>query len=164
MAEAAAPTTAAEGEAKPKSKKGLLIGVAAVLLLGGGGAAFFLMRGDQAHEEPQVEPQAPAKYLALDPPFVVNFQGEEGAKFLQVAAQVMTRDVAIEALLKEHDPQIRNDLLMMLGAQSASTLRTREGKEKLREQCLDAVRTIVKSVGGEGEKVEALYFTSFVMQ
>ncbi len=162
MSEAAAAAPAAE--LKSKSKRGLLIGIVAALVIGGGVAGYFLTRGDQAHDEPKVEPPAPAKYLALDPPFVVNFQGEDGAKFLQVAVQLMTRDPVVEELLKEHDPQIRNDLLMMLGAESASDLRSREGKAKLRDKCLEAVRAIVKGVGGAAEKVEALYFTSFVMQ
>ncbi|MCB1623759.1 MAG: flagellar basal body-associated FliL family protein [Pseudomonadales bacterium] len=170
MAAAAASSTAtakdaaAETESKPSSKRGLIIGIAAVLVLGGGAAAFFLTRGDKEHTAAKAEPPAPAKYLPLDPPFVVNFQGDEGAKFLQVAMQLMTRDAEVEALLKEHDPQIRNDLLLLLSAQSATTLRTSEGKEKLRAQCLEAVRSIVKAVGGAPEKLEALYFTSFVMQ
>ena len=39
-----------------------------------------------------------------------------------------------------------------------------EGKETLRTRCLEAIRTIVKEMGGDASKVEALYFTSFVMQ
>ena len=41
---------------------------------------------------------------------------------------------------------------------------TLEGKEALRSRCLDAIRTIVSEMGGDAKKVEALYFTSFVMQ
>src|SRR4051812_15948986 len=68
-----------EGAATPKKFKLLLIIVAAVVVLAGGGGAawFFMSKGDAKktettkHEEPA--PTGPALYVALDPPFVVNF-------------------------------------------------------------------------------------------
>jgi flagellar FliL protein len=59
---------------------------------------------------------------------------------------------------------VRNDLLLLLGNQHYETISSREGKEKLREQALEAVRKVVKNAGGKGDLVEAVYFTSFVMQ
>ena len=44
---------------------------------------------------------------------------------------------------------MRNDLLMILGNQTYATVSTLEGKEALRTRCLDAVRTIVKEMGGD---------------
>jgi flagellar FliL protein len=123
-----------------------------------------LMKGKKSEAPAAAKPPAPAKYLALDPPFVVNFQAEDGARFLQVAVQLMTRDPEIEALLVQHDPQLRNDLLLLLGGQNAVTLANRDGKERLRAQALEAVRAILKREGADASKVEALYFTSFVMQ
>ncbi len=41
---------------------------------------------------------------------------------------------------------------------------TREGKEKLRPLALEAVRKVVAGDGGKPQLVEAVYFTSFVMQ
>ena len=66
--------------------------------------------------------------------------------------------------LADNDPRIRNDLLLILGNQNYESVSKLEGKEELRKRCLDAVRTVVKDSGGESAKVEALYFTSFVMQ
>ena len=59
---------------------------------------------------------------------------------------------------------MRNDLLMILSNQTYATVSTLEGKEALRTHCLDSVRSIVKEMGGDPKKIEALYFTSFVMQ
>ncbi len=101
---------------------------------------------------------------ALDPPFVVNFNGEQSARFLQVAVQVMTRDPATLELLKANDPVVRNDLLLLLGNQKVDVVSTREGKEHLRADALAAVRNIVAGAGGHPDHVEAVYFTSFVMQ
>jgi flagellar protein FliL len=161
-----------EGAPKPKSKKGLIIGLVAVLVLGGGGAgAYFAFAGKTddkgakaAKTKVEEKEKLPPHYVALDPPFVVNFEAESVVRFLQVTAQIMTRDPAIELLIKENDPRVRNDLLLILGGQTYASVSTTEGKEALRNRCLDATRSIVKEMGGDPTKVEALYFTSFVMQ
>ncbi|MEO8065122.1 MAG: flagellar basal body-associated FliL family protein [Pseudomonadota bacterium] len=151
-------------EGAPKSKKLLFIILGAVLLAGGAGAFFFLKGGDaKADVKKEAVLLAPI-YVNLDPPFVVNFEAEAAVRFLQVTVSVMTREPHIEEILKKNDPRIRNDLLMLLGGQRYETISTREGKEKLQSDSLEAVRAVVKSAGGEPEKLEALYFTAFVMQ
>ena len=161
-----------EGVSAPKKRPMLLIIIAAVVLLaGGGGAAWYFMGSHsdakgknaktKAHEE---APKGPPIYVALDPPFVVNFEAEQLVRFLQVTVQVMSRDPATVEIVKANDPVVRNDLLLLLGNQSYQTISSREGKEKLRLQALDAVRKVVTNAGGKAEKVEAIYFTSFVMQ
>jgi flagellar protein FliL len=166
---------AEEGAEKPAQggkggKKGLIIAIAAVLVLGGGGAgAYFAFSGkkeegkDGAKEVEQKE-VLPPRYVNLDPPFVVNFEAEAAVRFLQVTIGIMTRDLHTEELLKQNDPRVRNDMLMILSGQTYAAVATTEGKEALRKKCLDAVRLITKEVGGDGSKIEALYFTSFVMQ
>jgi flagellar FliL protein len=165
----------AEGEAgapTPKSKKGLIIGIVAALVLGGGGAGAYFAFGGKHDEKGGKETKAkveekeklPPRYIALDPPFVVNFEAESAVRFLQVTAQIMTRDPAMELLVKENDPRLRNDLLLILGGQTYTSVSTTAGKEALRARCLEATRAIVKEMGGEPGKIEALYFTSFVMQ
>ncbi len=161
---------AAEGGeegAKKGGKKGLIIAIVAVLVLGGGGAgAFFMMGGKKEGEAAKEETKEvlPPKYINLDPPFVVNFEAQAAVRFLQVTVGIMTRDLKTEALIKDNDPRVRNDLLMILSGQNYASVSSNEGKEELRKKCLEAIRTITKEMGGEAEKVEALYFTSFVMQ
>jgi flagellar FliL protein len=155
---------------KKKGKLPLLIAAAAVVVLGGGGAAAYFLLG--GHKDPKAaaaqkakeEAKLPALYVALDPPFVVNFEAEQMVRFLQVTVQVMSRDPATIELIKGNDPVVRNDLLLLLGNQSYATISSREGKEKLRQQALDAVRKVVANAGGKATEVEAVYFTSFVMQ
>lgn len=160
-----------EGVAAPKKPKLMIIiaAAAAVVLAGGGGATWYFMSKGHAkkpetakHEEPK--PTGPALYVALDPPFVVNFEAEQLVRFLQVTVQVMSRDPETVEIVKANDPVVRNDLLLLLGGQHYQTISTREGKEKLRDQALEAVRRVVKNANGKPERVEAVYFTSFVMQ
>ena len=157
-------------EPPKKGKLGLILTIVAVLVLGGGGAAYFLLTGQKdpkavaAAKAKEAAQKSPALYVALDPPFVVNFEAEQLVRFLQVTVQVMSRDPATVELIKTNDPVVRNDLLLLLGNQNYATISSREGKEKLRLLALDAVRKVVTSAGGKADKVEAIYFTSFVMQ
>jgi flagellar FliL protein len=159
----------AEAEAPRKGGKGLIIAVILLLVLGGGGFAAFKLLGhkeaDPKKKEPAKKEQLlPARYVTLDPPFVVNFEAESSVRFLQITIGIMTRDAEIEKIIKDNDPRIRNDLLLILGNQNYASVSKLEGKEDLRKRSLDAVRAVVKDSGGEAAKVEALYFTSFVMQ
>jgi|SRR5690606_16030809 len=176
----AEPTTADASEASApavsRSSNILLILVSAVIaaLCAGGTAYWFATKGNAAVEQAEMESSAAAKkqgkpkgppiYVELDPPFVVNFEARGMMRFLQVTVQVMTRDPMISEKIKQHDPVIRNDLLLLLGSQSYDVISTREGKEQLRADALQAVRNVVDAEGGNGKLVEQLYFTSFVMQ
>ncbi|HKT72892.1 MAG TPA: flagellar basal body-associated FliL family protein [Steroidobacteraceae bacterium] len=159
-------------EKPPAGKKKFLLMaiIAAVVLVGGGvGGWLFMSSGSDkekkhAVEKPKKEPAAPAVYLALEPPFVVNFEAEQTVRFLQIAAQVMSRDPATIELVKANDPAVRNDLLMLFGNQKYEVVSTREGKEQLRTDALNVVRKVVEESGGKPDHVEAIYFTSFVMQ
>ena len=173
------PPAAAPSEAAPKkSKKGLIIALASVLVLGGGGAgAYFTFAGkDEAagkadakagkEKEKKHAPEVkqPAMFVELDPPFVANFAPGSQARFLQVSVQLMTRDTEVAKLLEHLKPILRNDLLLLFGNQQVSEVSTAEGKEALRNATLEAVRKVVAAEGGKPQALEAVYFTSFVMQ
>jgi flagellar FliL protein len=169
MADVPVLNPAADADAVPKkSRKWLIIAIAAcVVLAGGGAAAWMLMGKSDAHGKKEAkvkEPQAPPVYVALDPPFVVNFEGEQLVRFLQITVQVMTRDPATVELLKANDPVVRNDLLLLFANQKYDVVAARAGKEKLRADALAAIRHVVEAAGGAATHIEQVYFTSFVMQ
>jgi len=112
-----------------------------------------------------VEPvnKAPPKYLAFDPPLVASLEDKGSIRFLQVTVELMARDEKVITDVGTHMPVIRNNLLMLLGGQTVSSLTNREDKEKLRKQALAEVQKIMKANTGEAG-VEDLYFTSFVVQ
>jgi flagellar FliL protein len=147
----------------------LVIVLCSVLAAGAAGGGVYFMtakKGKEEHAEAAAVPTAklPAIYSKFDPPFVVNFQNKGMMRFLQVSVEVMTRDPATAEMIKQHDPKLRNDLLMLLGGQTFETLSSREGKEQLRTEALKAVADVIAAEGGKAENVEQLYFTSFVMQ
>ena len=159
--------SAADVPAAPAKSKMLIIILCSVLATGAvGGGVYFMTanKSDAQASEEGAKSKAPAAYLKFDPPFVVNFENRGMMRFLQVSIEVMTRDGATAELIRQHDPKLRNDLLMLLGSQTYETISTREGKERLRGESLQVVHDVIAAEGGKPEKVEQLYFTSFVMQ
>ena len=106
---------------------------------------------------------APANYVSLDPPFVVNFEGNSAARFLQISVEVMSRKLEYAEHIKKHMPVIRNNLVLLFGSQTYDKVSTLKGKEDLRQKALSEVQKILEEETGD-TGVEALYFTSFVMQ
>jgi len=106
---------------------------------------------------------ASALYVPLTPSFVVNIGDNDASHFLQIEMQVRAKNAAAVDALKLHDPQIRNAILMLLGAQALSEVTSREGKEDLQKKVLAEIQRILKAETGKNG-VDAVYFTSFVMQ
>lgn len=102
-------------------------------------------------------------YLPLDPPFVVNFAPDSDMRYLQITLQLTTRNPVVAELVKNNMPAVRNDLVLLFSDQDPKVLQTREGKEKLRQDALATVQQVITEEGGPPE-VDAVYFTSFVMQ
>ena len=75
----------------------------------------------------------------------------------------MTRDEELVEFLEQNDPLIRDRMLSLLMGQQGSKLKTRAGKKALQSKLEKAIAKIAKNEGVKGQ-VEALYFTSFVMQ
>jgi flagellar FliL protein len=109
------------------------------------------------------EPKLPPIYVELGEPFVVNFVEAAQIRYLQVKIEAMTRDQVVADAVKANLPQIRNNLVMMFSGLDYGSLTTAEGKQKIRDQALTEVQNIVKDETGNSG-VEAVYFTSFVMQ
>ena len=178
-----------EGEAEEGQKSGgamkivIIVNVVIlVLALIGGGAWFFMSGGDNANgesDEADTEvlaeegggeeggEDAPRRgtpiYVPLHPAFVVNFENQEKVSFLQVDIQIMTFDSKVETALKMHMPIVRNELLLLLGGKQYHEINTREGKRNLSQEAIREIQRVLDEAGAPSE-IEALYFTSFVMQ
>ncbi|MBO9716427.1 MAG: flagellar basal body-associated FliL family protein [Pseudoxanthomonas sp.] len=164
------PQKSATAPAKGGSKLPLIVSVVAVLAAAGAGGGWYWSSRQAAEAEhaaaEAAKPKlpAPAQYLALEPPFVVNLNGADGGpQYLQVEIQLMTRDPVALADLERHSPAIRARLLMLLAQQDARGIADRAGKEKLQAQALAEVRRLMRTETGQ-PGVEDLLFTSFVTQ
>jgi len=155
-------------------KKILIIVFAVLLLIGiGVGAAYFLLTpSDEGKTEEVVkngeeeeEEKGPAVYQNFKPVFVVNLSpdGKRKAKMLQISVQALMHSQELVDFLKHNDPMIRHHFLKLLGTRTASSIDSRAGKEKLQQDLLEELQRIIDEQGGPGT-VEAVFFTSFVMQ
>jgi flagellar FliL protein len=168
MAQAPKAAPAAEGAEAPapKSKKKLIIIIAAVALLAGGGGAawYFLQPKADAHkkEVKKEEPEKPPVFVTLET-FTVNLQPDPDEKFLQVDLTVKVAKPEQEEELKQHMPEIRNRVLMLLSSKKASELTSLEGKNALAKEITDQIK-LPFSKEGKPQEIQGVFFTSFVVQ
>lgn len=142
----------------------LIVLLTFVVAAGVGGAAawyFLVMPGSNAAEEETVIPEA--QYLPLDPPLVVNFSGSERIRFAQVGIVVMARNEDVFQAVERHMPVIRNNLMLLLSQKTYDQLVTAEGKEILRQEVLEEIRSVLEQRSAPAN-VEAIYFNNLVMQ
>ena len=107
--------------------------------------------------------KATATYLSLAPPFIINLGDADSTHFLQIEMEALVKNESIGESVKEHMPRLRNAVLMLLSQQKIADVLTREGKEALQKQELEDLQKILTEQTGK-PCIEALYFTSFVVQ
>jgi len=168
------------GEEKKGGMMKIILLVNGLLLLIGIGVAVFMFMGgeDESDAAADMEVLEDAEvveggnankskgtpiYVPLHPAFVVNFENQEQVSFLQVDIQIMTYDSSVESALKAHMPAVRNELLLLLGGKQYHEINTREGKRALSTEAITVMQDVLKNAGASNS-IEALYFTSFVMQ
>ena len=178
-------TMADEAEDQQDDKKGgnptikiAIIAVALSIVLSGGiagGMMFFLGGNDSeqqasADEEDEdqeevaeTEPAEPPIYHSMDPKFVVSFRDQKKARFMQFSVEVMARDSDVIKAIKEHNPAIRSNLLLLMDSLESESMSTREGKEQFLVEITEDINKTLDIVGGTSG-VEAAYYISFVMQ
>lgn len=146
----------------------LLIGLIALLLLAVIGLGVFMLMGNGEADPAADESSAkqPPIYYSIDDPFIVNFseQSDEQVRYMQVKMKVMARSQAVIDNVKVHLPAIQHELLMLLYSQKYDDLQTSEGSQALQQACLETINRILKSETSLEDELEAVYFTSFIMQ
>jgi flagellar FliL protein len=158
-----------EAVEEKKSSKKLIIIIAVVLLLVGGGAGYYFMfmgdSGEATEEEEQAEEAETTDYFYFDieKPFIVQFPKGAGARLLQVSISIQVKNEAFIEDLKKHQPMLRNNLLMIINDSKPGELKTRQGKEALKNKMLEEVNSIMSKMSKENH-IENLFFTSLVMQ
>ena len=159
----------AKGE-KKSSKKLIIIILSVVLILAGAAGAYFFLVDDNAEDAFEVEETEPESavsaevfYYDFSKPLIVNFPTGSRMRLMQVSISLLVDSQEAIEDLKKHDPMIRNNLLMLISAQSSDELNSREGKEKLRQAMHAEVSTVLEKMTGK-HSVKEVFFTSFVMQ
>ena len=159
----------AAAEAPKKGGKGKLIiigAVAAVLLLGGGGAAAWMLMGKkdeaQADGEKKAGPKKMPVFVELDM-FTVNLKDKEDERFMQAKLVAEVKDTAASEMMKTLMPSVRNEILLLLGSKQAADVATREGKEKLAIEIVEATNKVLEGTPA-AKSVTGVNFTHIIVQ
>lgn len=170
----------------------ILVVLLTALLTGGGLAAggyFFLLpqlkaelgieeipeeAEEAAEEEGETDPmdlplgEGEPQYFTFAKPLLISLDSQSDAKFLQLAFTILVHHQALVDELTQREPELRNDLIIRLGAERPDELRTPEGRERLRKTILTAVRDRVKPhVDEEAQtrfEIDDVLLTNLVMQ
>lgn len=152
-------------------KKMIIIGVGALVLVGASVGASLFFTGAFS-DEPDVaaategEAEPPPEdvfYYNIQPEFVVNFKAKSRVKFLMIEMVVATHDENVPVILSDHDPELRNTLLMLLAEQDSEELKTAEGKQALRDEALAKIDEVIGR-HYKAEKIHDVFITRLVMQ
>jgi flagellar FliL protein len=164
--EASVGAEAGEAQEAPKKPKWIVWLALGLVAVAGGGGFWFWQSSSQATTDVAAKPEValPLQFFSMDPPFVANFDGTQQYRFLQVTVRIATRSPDLMLLLRNNEPVLRNDLLMLFSNQQATVLASVEGKEALREDATRVVRDSIASLDGDPTQVERVLFTSLVMQ
>lgn len=156
-----------------KSPKKIILIIAAVLLLVGlvAGGYFYLSKvldaesasEEQAEDSKHEKTAEPDVYYDLASPLIVDFPAGSSAKVIKVSLTILVQGQANVAVLKKHEPMIRNNLLMAISAIGAEKAKTTEGKQELRALMLTEIGKVMEMMAGKNT-VKDVYFTDFVMQ
>lgn len=181
-----------EGESSGGSKKKLIIIIAAsvVSLIVVAVAVYFLVfAGSEEETVPVTESEVTASddgateteteevvddikalpkkgkaiYISVPDPFLVNIKSGKRTRMLQIKIQFLVRSIRAEDLVKQHLPLIRNDLLDFFSLADADEVRTREGRNALKEGALSISKKVMEDQTGL-EAIEMVLFTGFVVQ
>lgn len=90
-----------------------------------------------------ISPISLAEYIELEPAFVVNLASDSEIKFAQVSVQVSVEGHEAAQALETHKPAIRDALIMLLSSKSAKGVSSRDGKQQLREEAVQAIRHVM---------------------
>lgn len=158
-------------EEKTNKTTKLLVIIIAVLLLAVISLGVFMLMGSgdndsSADAKATTTVKQPPVYFAIEDPFIVNFseQSNGAVRYMQVKIKVMARSQAVVDMVKEHLPAVQHELLLLFYSQKYDDLQTSEGSQALQQASLATINQILKSETSLEDELEAVYFTSFIMQ
>jgi flagellar protein FliL len=104
-----------------------------------------------------------AIYVPFKPAFVVNYGGPGRLKYIKTDISVRVQNNKTATAVQRHMPYLRNNIVMLLSAQTEEAVSSQEGKDALRKNALAKVRDLIHAE----EKLDGvidLYFTTFLVQ
>jgi flagellar FliL protein len=162
---APAPAAAqAPAKKRPPSKLIVLVATALLLAAGAAGAFMYLNRtpAPAAGAGKKAEPRKLPNFVDLEP-FTVNLAEKDQDRYMQVKFSLEVASTEAEATIKEMMPALRSEILLVLGSRQVTDLATREGKETLAKDIVDAANRSLDHTTAE-HAVTAVRITQLIIQ
>ncbi len=105
-----------------------------------------------------------ALYYNLTPALIGNLADQGNRlKFFKADVSLRVTGTEAEEKIKQHEPLIRHQMVMLFSAQTSETINAPDGREKLR---LEALKKVQDAINGEEGKpiVEDLFFNNLIIQ
>lgn len=152
---------AKDDQAPKKSKLKLIIVAAVVLVIGVGGLFGYSKFKGEKEEKTKVNDNDKMSIICPLKSFVVNLLDKKGVgrRYLKVTMQLEVAKEEDKILIENHNPQLRDTILLLLSNQTLKEINTMEGKLELKQALLSRMKQIL----GDGV-VRRIYFTEFVVQ
>jgi len=158
-----------EKKEKPKSPIVMILIVFVIsILLGGGGVFVWFKFSSSPHdgsratatimEESSDAMDTVGTMLPLET-FIVNLADEEGSKYLKITIELEVESEKVLEEINNKMARIRDSLLILLSSKDFLSIRTVEGKFKLRDEIISRVNSVLRT-----GKVRTAYFTDLVIQ
>lgn len=163
MAEKNTDPEATSGKKRKGKKKLVLVLVVFLLLAGGGGGLAFYLLGGKDHSAAGETPKRKMPVFVDLDTFTVNLKDSDGGRFLQARLVVEVADAAGGETIKALMPEVRNHILLLLGSKEPAQLATREAKEALAKEIVDAANTPLAGTPSAGA-VLGVNFTHIIIQ
>lgn len=106
-----------------------------------------------------------AVYYQFPDPFTINFLAQSGekARYLQIKVSLMSHDADIIKSAEANVPMLEDSLRTLFSEQTYKAVKSVKGRKILQKNSLKLIKSILKEETGK-DNIEAVYFTSFILQ
>ncbi|GAA3962652.1 flagellar basal body-associated FliL family protein [Allohahella marinimesophila] len=121
--------------------------------------------GHVAAEEDEVEAIKQTAYIDMKPSFVLNYGKEpsERVRYLKVDVALRTDTDQAAALVNQHMPLLRNELILLFSKQSDDAMGSSAAKDALRLEALARLNTELEKETKK-QPISDLLFNNFIVQ
>lgn len=104
-----------------------------------------------------------AQYIDLKPAFVTNYGSNSKLRYLKVEISVRVETLDDVALVEQHVPYLRNNLVLLFSQQTDEDVNSAQGRQQLRSAALQEVQKIMQDEEGNNVVSDVL-FNNFIAQ
>jgi flagellar FliL protein len=163
--EQAAPDAAEAVVAPPAKSKRVVLILAIAGIVAGAAAGLFAVapmlakRRGATHATKAAEPVIGSFAVHAVENLVLNPAGSGGTRFLMVNATFELKDGGTEQLMKDHEAEVRDHILSLLGKKTVDELTDMTQREVIKKEVLDAVAPLFPKGA-----IRKVFFPQFVIQ